>query len=143
MHRNPNPTLFASIYSFYLHNMLLFCPVFMPISLYLPCLFVVCPSHVRLGFFSPFFDMPWTCIWYDHVLMHRCCGVVRSEVNRAFAWTCICLRYDLDLALMNMNNICECFALNVITCLFNMLNMPLLLVWIWYVCLVIALNMMI
>ena len=59
MPRNLNPTRFASVSLFCLHNMLMFCPVFMPISLCLPCLFVVCPSHVRLGFlFLSLIDMP-------------------------------------------------------------------------------------
>ena len=50
MPRNPNLTIFASISLFYLYNMLLFCTFFMPMSLCLPYLLVVCPSNIRLGF---------------------------------------------------------------------------------------------
>ena len=52
------------------------------------------------------------------------CGKV-SEVSHAFICTFFFfffLRYDLDLALMNMNVYLQCFALGMITCLFD-LNM--------------------
>ena len=37
--------------------------------------------------------------------------------------------YGIDLTLMNMNYICECFALDMITCLFDP-NMSRFLSWI-------------
>ena len=72
------PKTLIQPFCFCVLNMLLFCLVFMPISLYLSCLFVVCPSHVRLRFlFLFFFEMLWTCIWYDHASMHKCSGAVK------------------------------------------------------------------
>ena len=136
--RNPNLTLFASVSLFCLHNMLLFCPVFMPISLRLPCSFFVFPSHGRLGFlFFSFFEMPWTCIWYNHAFMHRCCSAVRYDMHShepTFVW-------DMILILPWWTWIIFVNAY-VITCLFD-LNMPMFLFWMWHVCLVAALNMMI
>ena len=35
-------------------------------------------GRFQWSFAHPYFDMPWTCIWYDHALMHRCYGAKRQ-----------------------------------------------------------------